>query len=314
MRQAGLLADVAARASTNMPRALPRRSRSRLALALAAAALLGLVAAPIASASLIAPQRGGSPNADHIWTLYMIVFVLACIIFVGVEGALLYSMFKFRARRGAVAAQIRGNTRLEIGWTVGAAVILIVLAVVTFAMLPSIRNPPNSDASGLNAATGVYYATTERLTPPNGKALTICVNGQQYVWRYTYGSNCANQPLNAVFSYREMYVPTGTTVLLDIVAQDVVHSWWIPKLGGKMQAVPGYTNHTWFKISKPGSYYGQCAELCGRNHANMTASVVAMPLNKWHQWMSGKRAQLKAADRAAAISRKKLEANPQANP
>src|SRR5690348_15509977 len=102
MGQLAPLADAAARPSTNMPRALPRRSRSRLALALAAVALLGLVAAPIASASLIAPQTGGSPNADSIHTLYMIVFVLACIIFVGVEGALLYSILKFRARRGAV--------------------------------------------------------------------------------------------------------------------------------------------------------------------------------------------------------------------
>jgi cytochrome c oxidase subunit 2 len=297
-----------------MPRALPRRSRSRLVLALAAFGLLALAAAPVASANLISPEYGGSPNANSIHTLYMIVFVLACIIFVGVEGALIYSIFKFRARRGAVAAQIRGNTRLEIGWTVGAAVILIVLAVVTFAMLPSIRNPPNSDASGLNASNGVLYATTERLTPPNGKALTICVNGQQYVWRFTYGSNCADQPLNAVFSFRELYVPTGTTVLLDIVSQDVVHSWWIPKLGGKMMAVPGYTNHTWFKISKPGIFDGQCAELCGRNHANMVAAVIAMTPDKFRQWMSGKRAQLKAADRAAAVSRKKLEANPQANP
>jgi cytochrome c oxidase subunit 2 len=276
--------------------------------------MLALALAPVAFGDAISPESGGSPNANSIHTLYMIVFVLACIVFVGVEGALVYSMFKFRARRGAVAAQIRGNTRLEIGWTVGAAVILVVLAVVTFAKLPSIRDPQNSDPSGYNAATGVYYATAERLTPPDGKALTICVNGQQYIWRYTYGSKCNNQPLNAVFSYRELYVPTGTTVLLDIVAQDVVHSWWIPKLGGKMQAVPGYTNHTWFKIAKPGVFYGQCAEICGRNHANMVAAVIAMTPAKYAQWLAGKRAQLKAADQAAAVSRKRLEANPQANP
>jgi cytochrome c oxidase subunit 2 len=299
-----------------MPRALPRRSRSRLAVAvaLAAAMLLVLALAPVASADLLSPESGGSPNADSIDTLYWIVFALALIVWIGVEGALIYSIFKFRARRGAVAAQIRGNTRLEIGWTVGAAVILVVLAVVTFIKLPSIRNPPNSDANGLSAQSGVLYASTERPTPPNGKALTICVNGQQYVWRYTYGTACKNQPLNAVFSYRELYVPTGTTVLLDIVAQDVIHSWWIPKLGGKMQAVPGYTNHTWFKIPTAGNYFGQCAELCGRNHANMVAVVIAMSPDKWRTWFNGKKAQLKAADKAAAVSRKRLEANSQANP
>ena len=77
-----------------------------------------------------------------------------------------------------------------------------------------------------------------------------------------------------MFSYQEMVVPVDTTVTLDINAQDVAHSWWIPKLGGKFDAIPGYTNHTWFKI--PGKlagqvFTGQCAELCGRNHANMTA-------------------------------------------
>src|SRR3954469_20774005 len=108
----------------------------------------------------LSPESGGSPNADKIDTLYWIIFILGAIVFVGVMGTLLYSIFKFRARKGAVAAQIRGNTRLEIGWTVGAALILVVLAVVTFIFLPSIENPPNSDANGFQAgaAGGILYA------------------------------------------------------------------------------------------------------------------------------------------------------------
>src|SRR3954453_21471932 len=98
------------------------------------------------------PESGGSPNADDIDTLYWIIFILGAIVFFGVMGALLYSIIKFRARKGAVAAQIRGNTRLEIGWTVGAALILVVLAVVTFIFLPGIEDPPNSDANGFQAA------------------------------------------------------------------------------------------------------------------------------------------------------------------
>ena len=94
------------------------------------------------------PQSGGSPNADQIDSLYKIILYIAAVVFVGVEGALLYSVFKFRAKRNKVAAQIHGNTRLEVGWTVGAALILVALTVVTFVKLPSIINPPNSSSSG----------------------------------------------------------------------------------------------------------------------------------------------------------------------
>src|SRR4051794_4472939 len=193
-----------------MPRALraPRRHLA-LILALAAALVAALVASPAALAGLTSPEHGGSPNADRIATLYNVVLVLAAIIFVGVEGALIYSMIKFRARKGAVAAQIRGNTRLEVGWTVGAAVILVFLSVVTFIMLPGIRDPQNSDVSNFRAATGgsggvLYAAGPTKKLPPNGRALNICVNGQQYAWRYTYGARCKDAPLTSVFSYEQM--------------------------------------------------------------------------------------------------------------
>ena len=303
-----------------MPRALraPRRHKGLLvAVAVALAGALAL--APAAPANVLTPEHGGSPNADRINTLYTLVLVLAAIIFVGVEGALIYSMVKFRARKGAVAAQIRGNTRLEVGWTIGAAAILVVLAGVTFALLPSIRDPENSDATGFRASNGgiLYAAGPTKRLPPNGKSLNICVNGQQYVWRYTYGSTCKDQPLNSVFSYEEMVVPTGTTVTLDIVAQDVAHSRWIPKLGGKFDAVPGYTNYTWFKIphGMEGKIFrGQCAELCGRNHANMVAHVRAVSPAAFEQLLASKKSQIEAADAGAAGSRAKLERNPQGNP
>ena len=296
----------------------PRRHKGLLvAVAVALAGALAL--APATLADVLTPEHGGSPNADRINTLYTVVLVLAAIIFVGVEGALLYSMVKFRARKGAVAAQIRGNTRLEVGWTIGAAAILVVLAGVTFALLPSIRDPENSDANGFRASNGgiLYAAGPTKRLPPNGRSLNICVNGQQYIWRYTYGTRCKDQPLNSVFSYEEMVVPTGTTVTLDIVAQDVAHSWWIPKLGGKFDAVPGYTNYTWFKIphGMEGKIFrGQCAELCGRNHANMVAHVRAVSPADFEQYLASKKAQIEAADAAAAGSRAKLERNPQGNP
>ena len=113
-----------------------------------------------------------------------------------------------------------------------------------------------------------------------------------------------------MFSYQQMVVPVDTTVTLDINAQDVAHSWWIPKLGGKFDAIPGYTNYTWFKI--PGKlagtvFTGQCAELCGRNHANMTATVRAVTPPEYEKWLDQRKADIKAADDAAAKQRKQIE-------
>src|SRR3984885_9999898 len=157
-----------------------RRSRLHAALSgprlrgqiwwLAVVLLAGLILAPDALANFITPKTGGSPNANEISSLYKIVLYMAAVVFVLVEGALAYSLYKFRAKKGAVAAQIHGNTRLEIGWTVGAALILVVLTVVTFVKLPSIVNPPNSGPGGL-----VLSASLTQPTPPNGKQLTVCV-------------------------------------------------------------------------------------------------------------------------------------------
>jgi cytochrome c oxidase subunit II len=253
------------------------------------------------------PQSGGSPNANEIDSLYKIILVVALVVFVGVEGALAYTLVRFRKRRGAVPAQIRGNTRLEVGWTVGAAVLLIAIAVITFVKLPAIQNPPNSSANGDQLASGgVLYASTERKLPPNGKALNITVIGRQFIWQYVYPG--ANEPdgLGAPYSYEAMVVPTNTTVTLDIVSLDVVHSWWIPELGGKFQAVPGYHNYTWFKIGKPGIYRGQCAVLCGRGHARMIATVRAVPPAQFDEWLANQKRLIAQANAEAQAERAKL--------
>ena len=288
----------------------PRRS---LLLALTAAVGIFLLTTGTASADFLTPEDGGSPNANKIDTLYKVVLAIAVVIFVVVEGALFYSIWKYRARKGAVAAQIHGNTRLEIGWTVGAALILVVLAVITFVQLPGIRNPPNSDPDGLQLASNVVTPEDGKRLPPDGKSLNIKVNGQQYVWRYTYDDGDGNV-LNDPFAYEEMVVPTKTTVTLDIEAQDVAHSWWIPALGGKFDAVPGYTNYTWFKIDEPGVYTGQCAELCGRNHANMTARVRAIPPAEFERWIAQQQADIKDANEAAQEQRREIEGEQNADP
>jgi cytochrome c oxidase subunit 2 len=231
--------------------------------------------------------------------------VLGVIVFVGVQGVLFYCLWKYRARKGRVAAQIHGNTRLEIGWTVGAAVILVFLTIATFVMLPGIKNPAASDidANGNPVAANAAFAATDQDAPPEGDSMNIKVDGMQYAWQYTYPNNGDQQ----VFAYTDMYVPVGMTVTLDIGSNDVQHSWWIPKLGGKMDALPGYTNKTWFKITEPGVFKGQCAELCGRNHANMYARVIALPFDEWKAWYDKQAEDLAAAKQAAAEGREQAQ-------
>ena len=286
-----------------------------LALALFGAFALLLVNAPLAGADALTPESGGgSENAEAIDNLYKIALFLGFLIFLLVEGVLLYSLIKFRHRRGGEEpAQIRGNTRLEVGWTVGAAVLLVILSAVTFFYLGDIKNPAGPSEGGLTASAtvGTQYAATDQSKPPGDpkRALEIDVNGQQYLWRYTYP--------NGAYNYYDMVVPYDTTVILNITSSDVAHSWWIPKLGGKADAVPPankYVNKTWFKISEKGKsnwngytgaslFQGVCAELCGDNHADMRARVVALPPDQYQRWVDQQKTQITEAQDALAAQR-----------
>jgi cytochrome c oxidase subunit II len=286
--------------------ALLRRWNYLALLATLAAALVGmLVLAPGAFADAFTPESRGSQNAVDIDTLYKLTLYIGIVIFVGVEGTLLYSLIKYRARRGGPEAeQIHGNTPLEIGWTIGAALILVVLTVVTFLYLPDIENPPASGPDGLRAEQA-RFASIDQPDPPTsgGPYLTIKVNGQQYLWRYDYAGG------DQLFSYYEMVVPTDTTVVLEVTASDVIHSWWIPDLGGKVDGVPGHVNETWFKIpaGKEGVYDGQCAELCGSGHADMRAQVRAVTPDEFEDWARRTRREIEEAGELLAEQRERGE-------
>ncbi|MGI8946264.1 MAG: cytochrome c oxidase subunit II [Thermoleophilaceae bacterium] len=272
--------------------------RSRLALLALVAVLVAVLAlAPSAFADAFTPESGGSPNADDIDSLYKITLYVGILIFLIVEGALIWTLVRHRARRGGPEpAQIRGNTPLELGWTAGAAVILVVLAVVTFVFLGDIQNPPASDPGGL--ASDVQVASIGQPKPPgDAETLEIAVNGQQYLWRYDY-------PGEDIYSYYELVVPIKTTVTLKITSSDVAHSWWIPKLGGKADALPGHTNETWFKIPEPGVYEGQCAELCGSNHADMRAAVRAVTPEAYERYLATRKADIRRAQTDLAVQRR----------
>jgi cytochrome c oxidase subunit 2 len=250
---------------------------------------LVLLVPATACADLLTPESGGSSNAGEIDSLYKLVLYLALAVFVAVEGMLVYSLVAYRARRGREAAQIRGNTRLEIGWTIAAGLIVVVITVITFLKLDAIVSP----ARGTAAANAAAAAAPGQ--PPLGtQALRVKVIGQQYIWSFRYP--------DGLLVYEEMVVPTDTTIRLEIVSRDVVHSWWIPQLGGKADAVPGYTNRSWFRIERAGVFRGQCAELCGRNHAEMVAHVRAVSPERFQVWRADLRRDMAIDDRGQSAA------------
>ena len=263
-----------------------RRSGAR-SLVLSAPLTVGiyLASAQSASARCCTLKSGASPNATSIATLYDIVFGLALVVFLGVMIFLGTAVWRFRASKNPVALQVHGNTRVELTFTLTASMILVIIATVTFIKLPGIVNPPNSDAS----ASSVLSASLTAPNPPNGDKLTVCVTGRQFLWRYTYGTSCdkAAWANRLPYSYQEMVVPAGVTVDLLIQSSDVIHAWWIPALGGKVDAVPGFTTYTWFKALHANElYHGQCAQLCGREHAFMTALVKVVTPKQYTAWIS----------------------------
>jgi cytochrome c oxidase subunit 2 len=210
-----------------------------------------------------APVPPESPNAEDITYTWWFVSIFIVAIFVLVEGLLIAFVIRYRRRRRARDAdgpQIHGSTRLETIWTVAPVFILFAIAAVVFLKLPGIRDVPNADAAG--------------------GPLEVTVEGRQFYWQFEYP--------NGVVAVDRLRAPAGEPVELTVVAPDldVIHSWWIPALGGKIDAIPGVVNETWFQVERPGVYRGQCAELCGLQHAVMLAEVEVMPAAEFEAWLA----------------------------
>jgi cytochrome c oxidase subunit 2 len=208
----------------------------------------------------IAPVEAQSPNADAISDAYWAIFAVAAFVFVVVEATLVVFLVKYRRRRRARDAegpQVRGNTNLEIAWTIVPVLLLAAITSVVFVLLPEIEDAPPARA---------------------GQGLEIRVEGHQYYWQFVYPGG--------QIAIDRMVVPVGQVVNLTVVASDVVHSWWIPSLGGKIDAIPGRTNYTWFQAERRGVFKGQCAELCGLQHAAMLASVEVVSAAAYRRFLA----------------------------
>jgi cytochrome c oxidase subunit 2 len=249
---------------------MPPPVRWKLPLACSSLLALTLVLAGTALAGNggIAPPAS-SPNAERIKDLYWLVLAVTGVIFVIVETALVLFVVRYRNRgrpREEEGPQIRGHTRLELIWTVIPVLILAGIISFVFYKLPGIKDVPDASAAG--------------------PKMTVQVQGRQFYWLYTYP--------NGAVSVNELRLPTGRPIDLEITApaNDVAHSWWVPSLAGKMDAIPGKVNHLKFETpASPGLYKGQCAEFCGVQHALMLAQVLTLAPAEFDTWVS---AQLQA--------------------
>ena len=223
---------------------------------------LALAGVALAGNGGVAPVEPASPNAERINDSYLWVSIFTGAIFLLVQGSLLWFIFRYRRRhreRTEDGAQVHGNTNLELAWTVAPVLVLVAIGTFVFWKLPGIQDVPSADAAG-------------------GR-VDVQVKGYRYYWNFTYP--------NGVIAVDRLRAPVGQNVRLEVTAPDfdVIHSWWIPALGGKFDAIPGTTNETWFNAEAPGIYRGQCAELCGIQHAVMTAQVEAMPRAEFEAWL-----------------------------
>jgi cytochrome c oxidase subunit 2 len=234
----------------------------RRSLAVALFSALALAGAAAAGNGGVAPVEPYSPNAERINDSYLWVSIFTGAIFLLVQGSLLWFIFRYRRGRRDRAedgAQVHGNTNLELAWTVAPVLILVAIGSFVFWKLPGIQDVPAAGAAG-------------------GR-VDVEVRGYRYYWNYTYP--------NGVIAVDKLRAPVGQNVRLEVTAPDfdVIHSWWIPALGGKFDAIPGVTNETWFNATEPGIYRGQCAELCGIQHAAMTAEVEALSRAEFEAWL-----------------------------
>jgi len=215
---------------------------------------LGMLVVPsVALAAPRSPFSPASPQAQSIENLFIFQLVVAGLIFLGVEGVLIYSSFAHRSRPGRQAATFSGNTKVEIAWTAIPALLLIVVFILTVQTM---------------------HQATATATDP----LTIRVVAHQWWWEFDY-------PNEGIVTANELHVPVGEQVVIHLESADVIHSFWVPELAGKTDANPGHVNEVTFTAMAPGTYLGQCAEFCGVEHTWMAIRVVAQSTQDYQAWV-----------------------------
>ena len=254
--------------------------------------LLGVIL-PLAAGDALADYalnmpQGVTPISHDIYHLHMMILWICVAIGVVVFGAMIYSIINHRKSKGAVAAQFHESTAIEIVWTIVPFVILIAMAIPATRTLVAMEDVSNAD-------------------------MTIKITGYQWKWRYDYLNSGIGffstlaTPKSEIYNQKAkdanyllavdhpLVVPVNKKIRLLTTAGDVIHSWWVPALGVKKDAIPGYINESWIKVEKPGVYRGQCAELCGKDHGFMPIVVVAKTEKDYEQWVAEQKSEEHAA-------------------
>jgi cytochrome c oxidase subunit 2 len=283
--------------------------RSKWGLGVLLAALTGAAHA-LAKPWQLNMSPGATQTSREVYDIHMLGLYVCCAIGVIVFTAMIVAMFRFRKSKGAVAATWSHNTRAEIVWTVIPVLILIGLAW---------------------PATNVMI----KMAHTEGSEMTVKITGYQWKWGYDY-INLGDKAYHVHFISRldersdrtrqlhsgldplavqdggkdtylldvdhPLVLPTDTKVRFVVTGDDVIHSWWVPELGWKQDAIPGIINDAWTNIHEPGIYRGQCAELCGQDHGFMPIVVKAVPMPEFKKWLDEQEAAATPATGAAATA------------
>ena len=235
-------------------------ARKLAALSALACSALALPAAVLAGNGGVAPPDAATPSGDTINEIYWVVLAACIVVFLAIEGTLLLFVFRFRRRAGTPAdvegPQIHGNTRLEIAWTVVPTVALVAITVFTFVRLPDVLASPGEGE----------------------ESQRVRVEAHQFYWQYEYP--------NGALSFDTLYLPVDKPATLELASRDVDHSWWVPELTGKLDAIPGRVNRLHFTPTRTGTFEnGKCGEFCGIQHAAMLTRVRVVSEEEFERWL-----------------------------
>ncbi len=265
-------------------------SRFAVVRAALAASLSGAAGGAVAVQSKFNLAPPMTPIANEIYSLHNMMLIICTAIFVAVFSVMFYSIWKHRKSKGAVAANWHENTTVEIVWTVIPFVIVIVMALPATKTVVAMKDTSNAE-------------------------LTIKVTGSQWKWGYDYlrgegeGISFLSQlatpaaqiegreaktPTYLLEVDNPLVVPVNKKVRVITTANDVIHAWWMPAFGVKQDAIPGFARDTWFRADQIGTFRGQCAELCGKDHAFMPIVVQVVSAEDYSKWVSGKKQQMAA--------------------
>ncbi len=247
-----------------------------------------------ADATVLGPRAGHSPNADHIRTAYWVAIAIAALLIVVIHAFLGAALLRYRSRRGRTPQRFTAGAGAFLRPAAPLVAIAVGLFVFGIVITSKTRDVEPAASGGLGAQSSLVAQVGGLNVAPDTKPLEINVVGQRWLWRFDYPQQ-QEQPPYSTFSYNELVVPVNTPVVLHVTSTDVDHRWFIPALGGQVDAVPGRVSDTWFRADREGIYRGQSTAYSGTSFAVMRAWVKVVSVAQYRQFVSQKRKQIAAA-------------------